>query len=57
MKEMFMASPQQIAHRAREVSRAKTNLLRVVVSERVSSMSSTTPSSASRAEETRNTGR
>lgn len=52
-----MASPQQIAHRAREVSRAKTNLLRVVVSERVSSMSSTTPSSASRAEETRNTGR
>ena len=32
-----MSKPDQIAHRAREVSSAKTNLLRVVVSERMSS--------------------
>lgn len=32
-----MSKPDQIAHRAREVSMAKTSLLRVVVSNRVSS--------------------
>lgn len=32
-----MSKPEQIAHRAREVSSAKTNLLRIVVSERMSS--------------------
>lgn len=32
-----MSKPDQIAHRAREMSMAKTSLLRVVVSDRVSS--------------------
>ena len=43
-----------LAHRAREVSRAKTSLLRVVVSERVSSANASASSDSARPIETRN---
>lgn len=53
-KEIAMSNPQQIAQRAREVSLTKTSLLRVVVSERVSSANASASSNDPRSIEARN---